>query len=151
MKIHLRAFKQNLKLLLINKKVFIFLIIFSIGNLFLHTQYVGALKSFALSEKVFSIADTQKSHAIDLLSNEFTCETKQAISGCYNYLYILLLLFILLEGFVIYSFIKNRRTVSKKILVGYSVFLQLLLIVPLLALAYAPYRAFDILGQQANK
>ena len=151
MKIEKAAFKQNLKTLFLNKPVYIFLIGFLFVNVILFLQHTEALKSFALLEKSFTLADAKEHHAIELLSNKFTCETKIIIPGCYNYIYALFVLFIFLEAFVIYNFIKNRRIIQKKILIGYSLLLQLLLIIPLLVITYAPYRAFDILGQQANK
>lgn len=150
-KVHLKTFKESLKLFFINKRVFIFLALFFVGNFLLYFQYADALKAFALSEKIFTMADVQKAYPGDLFSDKFTCETATMASVCDGYSFALLGIFLFLEGFVVYSFIKNRRAVSKKLLAVYSVFLQLLLVVPLLALSYAPDKALAILGDQANR
>lgn len=150
-RVFFKSFKHSLKTLFFNKPAFIFLVAFLLANFIFFMQYVEALKSFALLEKAFTIADAQKVHTIDLLSNNFTCETKTTIPDCDNYINTLFILFILLESFLVYLFIKNRKIISKKILIGNSIFLQLFLVLPLIVVVYAPYRTFNILGQQANK
>jgi hypothetical protein len=111
---------------------------------------VDALKSFALSEKIFIGAEANKVHPIDLLSNKFTCETQQAIPNCYNYSFIFIFLLIAVEVFLIYAFVRYRKTISKKLLAGYSIVMQLLLIVPLAVLVISPNNVFNILSEQAN-
>lgn len=152
-KIYGRSFRQNVSILFVNKLTLIFFIIFVFLNIFIYVQYSETLKSFATLEKNFTLAEIikQQKPPVDFLSDNFTCQTKQSISGCNNYFYITLIVFILLEIFVIYSYIANRKRIKKKILILFSVILQFLLIVPILSLGYAPYRAFDILGQEASK
>ena len=147
----LKSLKENLKLFFLNKFFFIFLIAFIVGDILFFFQYKEALQSFALFEKRFIFSDVQDKHAINLLSENFTCETNQPIPGCYNHSYVFIFLFILVELFLIYSIIKFRKTFSKKILIGYSLFLQLFFVFPLIGLIIAPYKSFDTLTAQANR
>lgn len=150
-KVLLMSFKQNLKLLFVNKIFVIFSAIFLLGNLFLYFQYTEVLTSFALSEKIFVLTDGQSTHPIDLLTNKFNCEAKQIAPKCDKYIYILFALFLLLEGFVVYSYIRSRKIIAKKFPIGYCILVQLFLIIPLLVLMRSPYRTFGVLRQQANQ
>lgn len=149
----LKLFKQTLKTTFINRRFLVFIVIFILVNIFLYIKYADALKDFAFLEKNFTVVEVvaQQIAPVDLLAKEFTCGTKEVISAC-NYLFlVLILIFILLEGFAIHTTIKNRKLVSKKTLAVYFVSLQVLFIIPIIALVGAPYRAIFILQQQANR
>lgn len=147
-----KILKENIKTLFYNRAFFIFSAIFLLLNLILYIHYSETIKLFAQLEKNFTLSQiiAQQLPPGEILSNEFTCETKVTIPGCDNWFNISILIFALLEGYLIYSF-RKHKIIKKKILIAYAVILQLLLIAPILAIGYAPYRTFDILGKEANK
>lgn len=147
-KVPLKSFKQSLKLLFLNKKFFIFLLLFFIGNFFLYNQYTQALKYFAFNIKNFVSPDTINIHPIDLLADKFNGETGTYYQG---YSFSFLFLFIFLEGFIIYSIFKYRKTIKKKIIFLYVIFLQFLLITPIVIITISPSWLFSTITQQADR
>lgn len=147
-KVKLKSFKQSLKLLFLNKKFYIFLLLFFIGNFFLYNQYTRALKYFTLNTNNFVLSDAINIHPIDLLSNKFNCETG---TYCQGYSFSFLFLIIFLEGFIIYSIFKYRKTIKKRIIFLYVILLQFLLITPIVVITISTSCFFSTLTQQANR
>jgi len=141
--------KQNLKFFFFNKIFLVFLVIYLLGNFFLYSQYTQSLKQFALNIKIFTLSEVVNYHPINLLADKFDCQIANGL--CDNYSLLLISLFIILEGFVIYSIFKYRRTIRKRVILLYTLSLQILLIVPFLAILIVPYRLFPALTQQADK
>ncbi len=146
-KVYLKSFGHNLKLLVFSKRFLIFFSLFLILDFFFSSEYLKALTSFSLTANIFSLIDPQTIHPTTILSNQFDC----AISQCDPFRRILFALILLLESFVLFSFIRPLTKISKKLLGLYGVLLQFLFIIPILTLGFAPDIAVNSLNKRAEK
>ncbi len=146
------SFKETLECLFLNIRYLIFLIIISTGIVaVLWVAYNQNLR-FALNEKLFEVTDVFKTDSVSLLTQRFTCSTSSDTwSWCGFDAVLLILLFLFIEGFVLWVIIKRRKTIAKRFLIAYVLIQQIYPVLLFVLYLYVPDAVVSNLSKQADQ
>ena len=146
------SFKETLECLFLNIRYLIFLIIISTGIIAILWLAYNQNLRFALNEKLFEVTDVFKTDSVSLLTQRFTCSTSSDTwSWCGFDAVLLILLFLFIEGFVLWVIIKRRKTIAKRFLIAYVLIQQIYPVLLFVLYLYVPDAVVSNLSKQADQ